>query len=133
MAVQPTCSTQVRSRPSRKGSAHWLRSHDLKHLHAFIRCACWLLSCMQVTDALHVMLLCCRVFCGHHDWVEGVLVCQAKDNAYDQSFMSFSADGHVCCWELDAEQNCDVFRQVVSTTRLSGQASRPATHCGHAE
>jgi hypothetical protein len=71
---------------------------------------------MQVTDALHVMLLCCRVFCGHHDWVEGVLVCQAKDNAYDQSFMSFSADGHVCCWELDAEQNCDVFRQVVSTT-----------------
>lgn len=55
----------------------------------------------------------CRVFCGHSDWVEGVLVCPAKDNAYDQSFLSFSADGHVACWELDAEQNCDIFRQVV--------------------
>lgn len=43
-------------------------------------------------------------------------MCQAKDNAYDQAFLSFSADGHVCCWELDAEQNCDVFRHVVSRT-----------------
>lgn len=36
-----------------------------------------------------------------------------ENNAYDQSFFSYSADGRVCCWELDAEQNCDVFRLVV--------------------
>jgi hypothetical protein len=49
-------------------------------------------------------------------------VCQAKENAYDQSFFSYAADGHVCCWELDAEQNCDIFRVVVSCLRV-GQAS----------
>lgn len=62
-----------------------------------------------VVGALHT-----RVFCDHLDWVEGVLVCQPKENAYDQAFLSFSADGHVCCWELDAEQNCDIFRVMVS-------------------
>lgn len=40
-------------------------------------------------------------------------MCQARDTAYDQSFFSYSADGHVSCWELDAEQNCDICRQVV--------------------
>lgn len=61
-----------------------------------------------------------RVFCEHQDWVEGVLVCQAKDNAYDQSFFSYSADGHVCCWELDAEQNCDIFRVMVGDQHAQG-------------
>jgi hypothetical protein len=60
-----------------------------------------------------------RVFCGHQDWVEGLLVCAPSQNSYDQAFTSFSADGHVCCWELDAEQNCDVFRLVVSGQRCS--------------
>jgi hypothetical protein len=57
---------------------------------------------------------CSRVFCGHKDWIEGLMVCQARETAYDQSFLSYSADGHVACWELDAEQNCDIFRLVVS-------------------
>lgn len=55
------------------------------------------------------------MFCGHEDWVEGVLVCTAGEQAYDQSFFSYSADGHVCFWELDAEQNCDVFRLMVGS------------------
>lgn len=76
--------------------------------------ACALLSKIMV---LCYVVLCYpalgRVFCDQ-DWVEGVLVCQAKENAYDQSFFSYAADGHVCCWELDAEHNCDIFRVVVS-------------------
>jgi hypothetical protein len=71
----------------------------------------------------------CRVFCGHSDWVEGVLVCPAKDNAYDQSFLSFSADGHVACWELDAEQNCDIFRQVVSVHTCVGAVCKCLAGC----
>jgi hypothetical protein len=62
---------------------------------------------------------CCRVLNAHEDWVEGLLVCQGSNgnqDAFDQSLYSFSADGHVCSWELDAEQNCDVYRLVVSAT-----------------
>jgi hypothetical protein len=56
------------------------------------------------------------VFRAHEDWVEGLLVCHgsSSQDTFDQSLFSFSADGHVCSWELDAEQNCDVYRLVVS-------------------
>ncbi|WIA17403.1 hypothetical protein OEZ85_014259 [Tetradesmus obliquus] len=59
-----------------------------------------------------------RVFRAHEDWVEGLLVCQGSSSSqdtFDQSLFSFSADGHVCSWELDAEQNCDVYRLVEDT------------------
>lgn len=74
-------------------------------------------------NTCHLLPTSVRVFCGHQDWVEGVLVCKAGDNAFDQAFFTHSADGHVCCWELDAEQNCNVFKLVVSG-RLCHPADR---------
>ncbi|KAF6254405.1 WD40-repeat-containing domain protein [Scenedesmus sp. NREL 46B-D3] len=62
-----------------------------------------------------------RVFNAHKDWVEGLLVCQGSSSsssspdAFEQPLYSFSADGHMCSWELDAEQNCDVYRLVEDT------------------
>jgi hypothetical protein len=90
----------------------------------------WLIALLDLSVCKHLPLLlplllpccccCCfRVFNAHEDWVEGLLVCQGSSgnqDAFDQSLYSFSADGHVCSWELDAEQNCDVYRLVVSVT-----------------
>eukprot|EP00775_Hariotina_reticulata_P004041 gene4041-4288_t len=53
-----------------------------------------------------------RVMCGHEDWVEGLHIGNAGHDITDQRVFSFSADGHVCMWELDAEQNCDVYKVV---------------------
>lgn len=60
-------------------------------------------------------MLGCRVFQAHDDWVEGLLVCEQADcqEVPDQAFFSYSADGHVCSWDLDTEQNCDVYRLKV--------------------
>jgi hypothetical protein len=69
------------------------------------------------------------VFRAHEDWVEGLLVCQGSSgqDTFEQSLFSFSADGHVCSWELDAEQNCDVYRLVVSMA-----AALMSAWCGYA-
>lgn len=57
-------------------------------------------------------------------------MCQGSQDGFDQGFYSFSADGHVCSWELDAEQNCDVYRLVVRAPPCSGLDS-PAMRMHH--
>lgn len=70
---------------------------------------------MRALTSVHCLL--CRVFESHDDWVEGLLVCdQDGQGNQDQAFFSFSADGHVCSWDLDTEQYCDIYRLVVSKT-----------------
>jgi hypothetical protein len=68
----------------------------------------------RVNTRVELLLLTCRVMCRHEDWIEGLHIGNAGHDATDQRVFSFSADGHVCMWELDAEQNCDVYRVVVS-------------------
>lgn len=53
------------------------------------------------------------MFSHHDDWVEGVIVTKEGDDLLDERFFTHSADGKVAHWELDAEQNCDVYRLVV--------------------
>lgn len=70
--------------------------------------------CLLCTACCAVLCCAARVFRGHADWVEGLAVAGGGSaDLFDQGFYSFSADGHVCSWELDAEQNCDVYRLVV--------------------
>lgn len=55
-----------------------------------------------------------RVFKAHDDWVEGLLNATTGPDPIDERVFSFSADGMVRMWELDAEQACDVYRLLVS-------------------
>jgi len=77
-------------------------------------CYCFQVFASCVNTRVKSLLLTCRVMCRHEDWIEGLHIGNAGHDATDQRVFSFSADGHVCMWELDAEQNCDVYRVVVS-------------------
>ena len=46
-------------------------------------------------------------------WIEGLAAVSTGPDTLDECLFSFSADGVVCSWELDAEQGCDVYRLLV--------------------
>ena len=56
-----------------------------------------------------------RAFKKHDDWVESLIVVNTTVNgkSYEEIF-SGGADGIVHRWQLDSEQNCDVYQCIVS-------------------
>ncbi|GAX81669.1 hypothetical protein CEUSTIGMA_g9097.t1 [Chlamydomonas eustigma] len=56
-----------------------------------------------------------RMFKKHSDWVESLIVVNTTINGLScEEIFSAGADGIVLRWQLDTEQNCDVYQCVVS-------------------
>lgn len=74
-------------------------------------------GCFGPVDPLNLEAEVCgvapaRVFRGHEDWVEALLVTRGEEDAPEdgeRGVITAGAGGNVILWELDAEQNCDVF------------------------
>jgi len=58
------------------------------------------------------------MFREHNDWVEALVVVQAgsSDQPCEEIF-SAGADGMLLRWQLDAEQNCDIYECIVSAAQ----------------
>ena len=56
-----------------------------------------------------------RAFKKHDDWVESLTVVNTTVNGKTfEEIFSAGADGIVHRWQLDSEQNCDVYKCIVS-------------------
>ncbi len=74
------------------------------------------------------------MFKKHADWVESLIVVQTTINGLScEEIFSAGADGIVLRWQLDTEQNCDVYQCVVSDGRLGVRARGLSKHSPEAE
>ena len=56
-----------------------------------------------------------RAFKKHEDWVESLIVVNTTVNGqHCEEIFSAGADGLVLRWQLDSEQNCDIYQCIVS-------------------
>jgi WD40 repeat protein len=55
-----------------------------------------------------------RAFKKHEDWVESLIVVNTTVNGqHCEEIFSAGADGIVLRWQLDSEQNCDIYQCIV--------------------
>lgn len=60
-----------------------------------------------------------RAFKKHDEWVESLVVVNTVVNKHNcEQIFSAGADGMVLRWQLDMEQNCDVYECIVSCHRI---------------
>ena len=58
-----------------------------------------------------------RAFKKHNDWVESLIVVNTMVNGQScEEIFSAGADGIVLRWQLDQEQNCDIYQCIVRRT-----------------
>lgn len=56
------------------------------------------------------------MFKEHSDWVEALVVADTSQTEVPcEEIFSAGADGKVLRWQLDVEQNCDIYECIVST------------------
>mmetsp|Transcript_33374 Transcript_33374/g.84557 ORF Transcript_33374/g.84557 Transcript_33374/m.84557 type:complete len:866 (-) Transcript_33374:212-2809(-) len=76
-----------------------------------------------------------RMFRKHEDWVEAVVVVPVKgaDDADADEIFSAGADGKVLRWQLDTEENCDIYECIeeiqLHTKNIHAITYSPALGC----